>query len=176
PLEGHRPGTIGDRRRAAVRRLFFAAAVLVLNAGALAAQDLDGKWWKNSNVAERIGLSADQVNEIEKVFVRTRPDFIDLRADLEKKQFLLQQAMEDENADRKDLEKKMEAAENSRAELQKARQRMLLDIRQVMKPEQWQKLLQLREEFRARVQQQRREMKQQQAPRAEPPRPKRPPR
>jgi Spy/CpxP family protein refolding chaperone len=157
-----------------VRRVFLAAIALVLSAGALAAQDLDGKWWKNSRLADRIGLSGDQVNEIEKIFVRTRPDFIDLRADLEKKQFLLQQALEDETADRKDLEKKMEAVENSRAELQKARQRMLLDIRQVMKPEQWQKLLQLREEFRARVQQQRREMKQQQAPRPEPSRPKRP--
>jgi len=124
-----------------VRRSLLAAAVLLAGAVVLSAQDLDGKWWKNATLAERIGLSADQVNEIEKIFVRSRPDFIDLRADLEKKQFLLQQAMEDGTADRKDLERKMEAVENSRAELQKARQRMLLDIRQVMKPEQWQKLL-----------------------------------
>ena len=155
-----------------MRRSLLAAAVLLAGAVALSAQDLDGKWWKNATLAERIGLSADQVNEIEKIFVRSRPDFIDLRADLEKKQFLLQQAMEDGTADRKDLERKMEAVENSRAELQKARQRMLLDIRQVMKPEQWQKLLQIRQEFRARVQQQRREMKQQEPPRPQPPHPK----
>jgi len=161
-----------------VRRTLFVAAALLAAATVRAqpAQAIEGKWWKRPVVARELQLSADQTAALEKIFARSKPKLIDLRADLEKKQFLLQQAMEDENADRKDLEKKMEAAENSRAELQKARQRMLLDIRQVMKPEQWQKLLQLREEFRARVQQQRREMKQQQAPRAEPPRPKRPPR
>ena len=157
-----------------MRRPLLFAVLLVLGTAALAAQDLDGKWWKNSRLADRIGLSSQQVNDIEKIFVRTRPDFIDLRADLEKKQFLLQQAMEDPSVDRKDLEKKMEAVENSRAELQKARQRMLLDIRQVMKPEQWQRLLQLREEFRLRVQQQRRDLKRPDAPRQEPPRSKSP--
>jgi Spy/CpxP family protein refolding chaperone len=152
----------------------LAAVMLLGSLSALIAQDLDGKWWKNTGIAERIGLSADQVSDIEKIFVRTRPDFIDLRADLEKKQFLLQQAMEDPTVDRKDLEKKMEAVENSRAELQKARQRMLLDIRQLMKPEQWQKLLQLREEFRLRMQQQRRDLKRPDAPRQEAPRSKSP--
>ena len=141
----------------------MAGLLLVAGAMSLPAQDLDGKWWKNSRLAEEIGLTSEQTNQIEKVFVRSRPTLIDLRADLEKKQFFLQQAMEDRSAPRGELENKMEAVENSRAELQKARQRMLLDIRQVLKPEQWQKLVQKRQEMRARLIEQRREVKGQQA-------------
>ena len=146
-----------------MRRGLLAGLLLVAGAMSLPAQDLDGKWWKNTQLAEEIGLTSEQSNQIEKVFVRTRPTLIDLRADLEKKQFFLQQAMEDRSAPRGELENKMEAVENARAELQKARQRMLLDIRQVLKPEQWQKLVQKRQEMRARLIEQRREVKGQQA-------------
>jgi Spy/CpxP family protein refolding chaperone len=146
-----------------VRRGLLAGLLLVAGAMSLPAQDLDGKWWKNSRLAEEIGLTSEQTNQIEKVFVRSRPTLIDLRADLEKKQFFLQQAMEDRSAPRGELENKMEAVENARAELQKARQRMLLDIRQVLKPEQWQKLVQKRQEMRARFLEQRREVKGQEA-------------
>jgi Spy/CpxP family protein refolding chaperone len=138
-----------------VRRGFLAALVLIAGTLGLNAQDWDGKWWKNSRLAEEIGLTAEQGDKIEKVFVRSRPALIDLRADLEKKQFFLQQAMEERSAPREELEAKMEAVEDARAALQKARQRMLLDIRQVLKPEQWQKLVQKRQEMRARVQEQR---------------------
>jgi len=137
-----------------VKRGFLAALLLIAGLG-LYAQDWDGKWWKNSRLAEEIGLTSEQGDKIEKVFVRSRPVLIDLRADLEKKQFFLQQAMEERSAPREDLEAKMEAVEDARAALQKARQRMLLDIRQVLKPEQWQKLVQRRQELRARVQEQR---------------------
>jgi Spy/CpxP family protein refolding chaperone len=140
-----------------VRRGFLAALVLIAGTLGLYAQDWDGKWWKNSRLAEEIGLTSEQGDKIEKVFVRSRPALIDLRADLEKKQFFLQQAMEERSAPREELEAKMEAVEDARAALQKARQRMLLDIRQVLKPEQWQKLVQKRQEMRARVQE-RREM------------------
>ena len=137
-----------------MKRGFLAALLLIAGLG-LYAQDWDGKWWKNSRLAEEIGLTSEQGDKIEKVFVRSRPVLIDLRADLEKKQFFLQQAMEERSAPREDLEAKMEAVEDARAALQKARQRMLLDIRQVLKPEQWQKLVQRRQELRARVQEQR---------------------
>ena len=141
-----------------MKRVSLAALVVLVGTLGLRAQDWDGKWWKNSRLAEEIGLTSEQGDRIEKVFVQSRPALIDLRADLEKKQFFLQQAMEERSAPRGELESKMEAVEDARAALQKARQRMLLDIRQVLKPEQWQKLVQKRQEMRARVQEQRREM------------------
>jgi Spy/CpxP family protein refolding chaperone len=130
-------------------------AILVL-AGLLTpaapARDLpDGKWWKRPRLVAEIGLTPDQTREIEKIFVRSRPKLIDLRADLEKKQLALQESMQDRAADRRAVEAQIEAVENARAELQKTRALMILDMKQVLRPRQWERLLQLQQEFRERV-------------------------
>ena len=83
---------------------------------------------------------------------RSRPRLIDLRADLEKKQLDLQVAMEDKTADRSAVEKKIEAVETARASLQKTRALMLLDMKQVLKPDQWDRLVQTQQERRERMQ------------------------
>jgi len=148
-----------------VRRIVFAAfavfAALVALPAAGVAQTLDGKWWKNPGVTGDLNLTPEQSAEIEKIFVRSRPKLIDLRADLEKKQFDLQTAMEDKTADRGAVEKKIEAVENARAALQKTRALMILDMKQVLRPEQWDRLVQKQQERRERIQeriQERRQM------------------
>src|SRR6266540_7548500 len=131
----------------------MAALVLAALAAPLAAADLpDGKWWKRPRLAQGLGLTPDQQQQIERIFVRSRTKLIDLRADLEKKQLGLQELMEDRSADRRDVEKKIESVENARAELQKARALMILDMKQVLKPEQWERLMQKQQERRERMQ------------------------
>jgi Spy/CpxP family protein refolding chaperone len=132
---------------------FLSGMLLVLAAGSLAAQaDMpEGKWWKKPRIAREIGLTDDQSRRIEDIFVRSRPKLIDLKADLEKKQFDLQTAMEN-NAPRPDVEKKLDAVENARKDLQKTRVLMLLDIKNELKPDQWEKLRQMREDARERRQ------------------------
>jgi Spy/CpxP family protein refolding chaperone len=131
----------------------MAALVLAAMAAPLAAADLpEGKWWKRPRLAQEIGLTPDQQQQIEKIFIHSRTKLIDLRADLEKKQLGLQELMEDRGADRRSVEKKIEAVENARAELQKARALMILDMKQVLKPEQWERLLRRRDEMMERRQ------------------------
>ena len=127
------------------------AGILLLGALPLFAQgDMpDGKWWKRPRVAREIGLTAEQTKQIDAVFVQVRPRLIDLKADLEKKQFHLQQAI-DEDADRQELERRVDAVENARKDLQKTRALMVLDMKKVLTPEQWERLKQLRERFRER--------------------------
>jgi Spy/CpxP family protein refolding chaperone len=142
-----------------VRRILFAAALAVfLAAPAIRAQMPDGKWWKNPRVRAELGLSPDQSVEIEKIFVRTRPKLIDLRADLEKKQLDLEVAMEDKTAGRPAVEKKIESVENARAALQKTRALMILDMKQVLKPDQWERLVQQQQERREQMQERRRRL------------------
>jgi Spy/CpxP family protein refolding chaperone len=132
---------------------WMAALVLAAMAAPLAAADLpDGKWWKRPRLAQEIGLTPDQQQQIEKIFIHSRTKLIDLRADLEKKQLGLQELMEDRGADRRNVEKKIESVENARAELQKARALMILDMKQVLKPEQWERLLRRRDEMMERRQ------------------------
>ena len=129
----------------------FAGALLVLAATSMAAQTgvPEGKWWKRPRIAREIGLTEEQSRRIEDIFVRSRPKLIDLKADVEKKQFDLQTAMEN-NAPRPEIEKKLDAVENARKDLQKTRLLMLLDIKNELKPEQWERLRQMREEARER--------------------------
>src|SRR5713226_1933186 len=147
-MEHARSGAGDDIRGAAMRRILGLALVALAAAGIARAAELpDGKWWKHPGITAEIGLTPEQSSEIEKIFVRSRTKLIDLRADLEKKQLGLQESMEDRNADRRDVEKKIESVENARAELQKARALMILDMKQVLKPEQWDRLLRRREEI-----------------------------
>src|SRR5262249_37710283 len=140
-----------------MKKLLGLALLALASTGTARAMDMpDGKWWKNPGFAAEIGLTPEQTSEIEKIFVRSRTRLIDLKADLEKKQLVLQECMEDKGADRKAVEKKIEAVENARAELQKTRALMILDMKQVLKPEQWERLMQKQQERRERMQQERR--------------------
>jgi len=137
-----------------VRLLLVSALALATAASAAFGQaDMpDGKWWKRPRLAAEINLSPQQERDIEKIFVRTRPRLIDLRADLEKKQLALQVSMEDRAVDRRAIEREIESVETARGELQKARALMILDMKQVLRPEQWDRLLQMQQSIRERRQ------------------------
>ena len=108
----------------------------------------EGKWWKRPRLAAAIDLSARQEEQIESIFTKTRPRLIDLKADLEKKQGELEDVLSETNADRARVAARIESVENARAELQKARILMLLDMKQVLRPEQWDRLVRMHQEMR----------------------------
>ncbi len=136
--------------------LAAALAALVVAPASGAPGMADGKWWKNPDVTAELGLTPAQSTEIEKVFVQSRSKLIDLKADLEKKQLDLQVAMDDKTADRAAVERKIESVENARAALQKTRALMLLDMKQILKPAQWERLVQKQQERRQQMQERRR--------------------
>jgi Spy/CpxP family protein refolding chaperone len=155
----------GRVSRASARWL-LGAVVAAWAASALAQADIpDGKWWKRPRLAAEINLTPQQSREIETIFVRTRPRLIDLKADLEKKQLALQVSMEDKDkpVDRRNVEREIEAVENARSELQKTRALMILDMRQVLRPEQWERLLQMQQTARERRQMMRERMEERMA-------------
>lgn len=137
-----------------------AAALLgILLSAVVAAQGIDGKWWKRPVVARQLQLSADQTAALEKIFARSKPKLIDLRADLEKKQFAYDEAMLEENVDRKAIETLIEAREDARAALQKELSLMELDMKQVLKPDQRERLIRMRDAARTLQQQRRRRLR-----------------
>jgi Spy/CpxP family protein refolding chaperone len=136
--------------RRAAAAAFAAACALSLAVPAIAQVDMpDGKWWKRPRIARAIDLTDEQSRRIEDIFVKSRPRLIDLKADLEKKQFDLKQSLE-RDADRDEVERKLDTVEAARRDLQKTRVLMLLDMRKVLKPEQWERLKQMREANRER--------------------------
>jgi Spy/CpxP family protein refolding chaperone len=140
-----------------VKRAVAVLFGLLLAAETLAqGQQALGKWWKRPRIAQELQLTAEQETELEKVFARSKPRLIDLRADLEKKQFDYEQAMQGEKVDRKAVEARIEAREQARAQLQKELSLMELDMKQVLNPEQRERLMRLRDEGRQRMQERRR--------------------
>ena len=140
--------------------LLAALLALVALPATLSAQGpAEGKWWKRPRIARQLDLSADQVAQLEKIFARSKPKLIDLRADFEKKQFDYDQAMQTDDVSREELEKKIEAREQARASLQKELALMELDMKKVLSPEQREKLVGMREKARALVQERRRRMR-----------------
>ncbi len=128
--------------------LLAGLAFIALAAPAAASPDLpDGKWWKRPRIAAAIGLTPEQTRDIEAVFSKSRPLLIDRKADLEKKQGELEDSIE-ANADRKVIASRVEEVEDARAELQKARILMLLDMKQVLRAEQWDRLVRMQQETR----------------------------
>ena len=151
-------------------RLLAAALGLLLASGAAAQGLADGKWWKRPRIAQELQLTAEQGGELEKIFVKSKPRLIDLRADLEKKQFEYEQAMQADSVDRKEVESKIEAREEARARLQKELSLMELDMKRVLKPEQRERLMRLREENRQRLQERRRRFREGETDADRPPR------
>lgn len=138
------------------------AATILLAAATVAAQPaqpIEGKWWKRPAVARALQLTSDQTAALEKIFARSKPKLIDLRADLEKKQFDYEQAMQSDPVDRKAVEAKIEARETARGALQKELAMMELDMKEVLTPEQRERLSRMRENAKQMIRERRRRMR-----------------
>lgn len=144
-----------------MKKAILALAALWLAAGAAQGQQglVEGKWWKRPRIVQALGLSSQQTAELEKIFAKSRPRLIDLKADLEKKQFAYEQAIGADKVDRAQVAGLIEAREQSRAQLQKELTLMELDMRQVLTPDQREKAQQLRAQLRQKLQDRRRQLR-----------------
>jgi Spy/CpxP family protein refolding chaperone len=99
-----------------------------------------GMWWKNPDVAQKIGLTDDQAQRIDKTFQEHRLRLIDLHADLEKQETLLQPLVDADQPDESKVMAQVDKVAQARAALEKSNASMMLAIRRVLSAEQWKKL------------------------------------
>jgi Spy/CpxP family protein refolding chaperone len=99
-----------------------------------------GAWWKNSETAKAIGLSDDQVKQIESTFMSHKLKLIDLRADLEKKELELKPLVDADQPDVSKVGAQIDQVVAARGRLEKEATMMSLDIRRVLTVDQWKKL------------------------------------
>ena len=111
-----------------------------------------GKWWKDSELMRKIGVSDEQVQKIEKIFQDHRLQLIDLHAALEKQEAILEPLIEAGQPDESQVVAQIDNVAQARANLEKSNTLMLLAIRRVLTVEQWKKLKDLRRigQFHAR--------------------------
>jgi Spy/CpxP family protein refolding chaperone len=99
-----------------------------------------GKWWKDSALMTRIGVSDEQVQRIEKIFQDHRLELIDLHAALEKQEAILDPLIEADQPDESQVIGQIDKVAQARANLEKSNAQMLLAIRRVLTVDQWKKL------------------------------------
>ncbi len=137
-----------------MRRLgpFLAGALL---AGALAAplaaqmpEGPPGKWWKRPRIVGLLNLTADQQNRLEEIFSRNRRAFVDLKADVERKQIDVEELLTKKDADEKKTAAAIDALEQARLRLRRQVAMMFLEQKEVLTAAQWQTVLDKRDEWR----------------------------
>ena len=99
-----------------------------------------GMWWKNPMVVQRLSLTPDQVKRMDDIFQQSRLQLIDLKANVEKQEVLLEPMISANPVDMAKAQAQIDKVANGRAELEKANAKMLLGIRAVLTPDQWTKL------------------------------------
>ena len=99
-----------------------------------------GMWWKNPDVAARIGLTAEQQKRIGDLFLQSRLQLIHLHATLQEQQLYLGPLLDATPFDEAKAMAQIDKIADTRAELEKTNARMLLNIRGVLTADQWTKL------------------------------------
>ena len=99
-----------------------------------------GMWWKNPMVVQRLTLTPDQVKRMDGIFQQSRIQLIDLKANVEKQEVMLEPLLGANPPDTAKASLQIDKVADARADLEKANAKMLLGIRAVLTPDQWTKL------------------------------------
>ena len=99
-----------------------------------------GRWWSDPNLAQRLSLTQEQQKRMDAIFDQSRLKLIDLSAELQKQEAIMEPLLGSDNPDEKRILIQIDHVAQARAELEKGNARMLLGLRSVLTPEQWKKL------------------------------------
>ena len=99
-----------------------------------------GEWWKNADTIQKLSLTEDQQKKMDGIFQQSRLTLIDLKANLEKQEVLLEPMLNANPPDSAKALAQISKVADARAELEKTNAKMLLGIRSVLTADQWTKL------------------------------------
>jgi hypothetical protein len=119
-----------------LRRLAAAFAILLFLAGPAAAQGF--KWWMSDLYKRELGLTAEQSRRLEETFQSALPMLRTQKKALDDAEKQFQQAMQKENYSM--VMDKVDHLESTRAELNRTRTMMLVNMRKLLTTDQWIKL------------------------------------
>jgi Spy/CpxP family protein refolding chaperone len=99
-----------------------------------------GRWWNDSEIAKRVGLSPDQIKKMDEIFTANRLKLIDRFAAVQKEETVMEPLVSADPPEESKLLAQIDKVAQARAELEKANARMLLELRGQLTHEQWMKL------------------------------------
>jgi Spy/CpxP family protein refolding chaperone len=99
-----------------------------------------GRWWNDATMVAKLKLTDDQRKSMDDVLLEHRETLVQLRANLEKSELLLEPLMKADQPDEAKIVAQIDQVAQARAELEKANARFLLAIRSKLTPDQWKAL------------------------------------
>ncbi len=99
-----------------------------------------GIWWHNPDLVQKLTLTPDQQKRMDDILQQSRLQLVDLKANVEKQELLMEPMLAANPPDTNKVLAQIDRTAQARAELEKARAKMLLSIRNVLTPDQWTKL------------------------------------
>jgi Spy/CpxP family protein refolding chaperone len=135
-----------------MRRALLVIAVVMVTGSVLAAEfNLPpGKWWENERLIRHINLTDEQRQQINGLVYEHAHRMIDLNADLKRAELELATLVGQPEFDAGQVRTAFGAFQQARQSLDLERFEMLLSVREVMTAEQWQKIQEIRNEYRRR--------------------------
>lgn len=127
--------------------ILLSAAFLIAPA-VLPAQTLDlppGKWWEIPRLVQHIQLTKEQQGRIGDLVYQSAQRMIDLNAGVERAKLALEKEVDQNDFDPDGVRAAFAAFQKARHQLENERFEMLLSVRQVLTPEQWNRLAGLRD-------------------------------
>jgi len=91
-------------------------------------------------LVQKLALNSDQQKKMDDIFQQHRLKLIDLNATVQKEETIMEPLVAADQPDEAKIVAQIDKVAQARAELEKANARMLLAIRGVLTPEQYQKL------------------------------------
>jgi Spy/CpxP family protein refolding chaperone len=107
-----------------------------------------GKWWKRPRVVEVLHLTPDQQERMDEIFGKNRRAFIDLKADVERRQLDVEELITKKDSDPKKVSAAIDSLDQARLRLGKARTMTIIEMKGLLTAEQWQLVLARGEEWR----------------------------
>ena len=99
-----------------------------------------GAWWKNSEIANKLQLSDQQVQQLENAFYQHRMKLADLRANIEKQDLAMQQLLDAPTPNDSAILAQVDQRSAARNQLDREFTQMTLDFRKILTPDQWKQL------------------------------------
>lgn len=110
-----------------------------------------GRWWGNPELAQKLGITADQIKKMDDILQQHRLRLVDLHATLDKQELMLEPLVSADQPDETKILAQIDKVAQARAELEKANARFLLALRAKLTPDQWKTLQSMRAERHERM-------------------------
>ena len=114
-----------------------------------------GKWWLQPAIKDKLQLTLDQIEKINKIWIEHRKRIIDTRGEIEKTYLDLENLMDQAAVDKQEAYQLAERLGQLHAQQAEQRIKMTIDIRQELSVEQFDKLKGLKAELAGRLREKR---------------------